>query len=220
MKSIAAHIILAVLLAAAGAVLWFAGTAEQQLAAAERTLFTLRYERAADELNAAAPRGLLARITAPLTGRDATTTDAGALATYWSGDYDTIAKSDNPQLNLLAADAEFRAVRRDGGAWQAVVARLDGIAKRYADVLRTNPGHEDAAYNYEFILGLRRALMGVRQNLPANDVAARGLTVHGNAGAPPKDTDAKKFRMIVPMMPDERQEAEEASRAGRKVRKG
>jgi hypothetical protein len=220
MRTATTQLFLAIVLFAVGAALWFAGTGEQQLAAAERTLFTLRYERAVEELDAAAPRGILARVTAPFVSGNAAGNDPAALALYWSGDYDVLIKADDPRRALLAADADFRAMRRDGGNWQQVVARLDAIGKRYADVLRTNPGNEEAAYNYEFILGLRRALMSVKQNVPGRDFTASGLSVHGIAGAPPKDTDAKKFRMIVPMMPDERQEAEEASRAGRKVRKG
>jgi hypothetical protein len=219
MKSVTAQIFLAIALVLAGFVLWTTGTAEQDIAAAQRTLFTLRYERAAEQLDAAAPRGLLARVTAPLLG-DRVSTDPAAVAQYWSGDYDAIARATDPQLALLAADADFRAMRRDGGSWQTVVGRLDAIGKRYADVLRNDPGNENAAYNYEFVLGLRSALMKVRQNVPGRDLVSDGLTPHGVAGAPPKDADAKKFRMIVPMLPDERQEAEEASRAGRKVRKG
>jgi hypothetical protein len=219
MKSFAAQLLLAAVLVVAGAALWITGTADQRIAAAERTLFTLRYERAAEELSAAASRGLLARVTAPLLG-DRVASDPAAVATYWSGDYESLVRTTDPELALLAADADFRAMRRDGGSWQTVVGRLDAISKRYAEVLRTDPGNPDAAYNYEFCLGLRRALMNVRQNVPGRDLAADGRTPHGLAGAPPKDTDAKKFRMIVPMLPDERQEAEEASRAGRKVRKG
>ena len=59
-----------------------------------------------------------------------------------------------------------------------------------------------------------------KQPLPAGDPALVDLTVHGEAGAPPRDSDAKKFKMIVPMLPDERQEAEEAGRTGQKLRKG
>ena len=90
----------------------------------------------------------------------------------------------------------------------------------YADILRTEPGNEDAAYNYEFIIRLRAAAVSAKQPLPSGAYAFAGVTPHGVAGAPPQESDAKKFKMIVPMLPDERQEAEEAGRAGRKVRKG
>ena len=121
---------------------------------------------------------------------------------------------DDPALKLLAANADVsRDCRAQRRAWQTVVGRLDAIAKRYADVLRSEPDNEDAAYNYEFVLRLRAGVMTTRQPLVAGDAAFDALTVHGQAGAPPQDTDAKKFKMIVPMLPDERQEAEEAGRA-------
>ena len=134
--------------------------------------------------------------------------------------YEPLAKTDNPSLKLLAANAEYRALRRTGGPWQTVVSRLDSIAKRYADVLRTQPDSEEAAYNYEFVLRMRAGVLKGKQPLVAGDSAFDALTVHGQVGAPPQDSDAKKFRMIVPMLPDERQEAEEAGRSGQKVRKG
>jgi hypothetical protein len=111
-------------------------------------------------------------------------------------------------------------LRSTGGTYQSFVTRLEGIAKQYADVLREQPENEDAAYNYEYVLRLRQAAMTAKQTIPGLDPAAGGLTVHGVPGAPPPDSDAKKFKMIVPMTPDERQEAEEAGRSGRKIRKG
>jgi hypothetical protein len=216
MKSVASLVLIVVLLLAAGAVLWFASQAEARLAAAEYALVTLRYERAAEELDAARGRGVLEPLVTRLGAR---ATD-GAIARYWSGDYEALAESEDESLKLLATNAEYRMLRSTGGTYQSFVARLDTIGKRYADILRTQPDNEDAAYNYEFVLRLRRAAMVAKQNIPGLDPAAGGITVHGLPGAPPKDSDAKKFKMIVPMMPDERQEAEEAGRAGRKVRKG
>jgi hypothetical protein len=210
MKSAAALLVTAIVIAAVGGVLWLAGSAEQEVAAAEYTLVTLRYERAAEELSAAGDRGLLEPVLRRLSpGADV----ERALARYWSGDYEALAAERDLTMQVLAANQEYRALRATGGPWQAVVSRLDTVAKRYADILRTNPEGEDAAYNYEFVVKLRAAVMKVRQPVPT-------LTVHGEPGAPPQDSDAKKFRMIVPMLPDERQEAEEAGRAGRKMRKG
>jgi hypothetical protein len=216
MKSVASLFLTVVLLVVAGLMLWFASQSEERLAAAEYALVTLRYERAADELDAARGSGVLE----PLITRLGGTATASAIARYWSGDYEALSESDQESLKLLATNAEYRMLRSTGGTYQSFVARLDAIAKQYADVLRTQPDNEDAAYNYEFVLRLRRAAMQAKQNIPGLDPAAGGITVHGVPGAPPKDSDAKKFKMIVPMMPDERQEAEEAGRAGRKIRKG
>ena len=217
MKSFAALFITGIVLAAAGALLWFAADVERRRAEAEYTLVTLRYERAVQELDAAAGSTLLDPVLRLLSPG---ASDERAVARYWSGAYDELTKSDDPALKLLAANADYRALRSSGGPWQTVVGRLDSIAKRYADVLRTQPDSEEAAYNYEFVLRMRAGVMKGRQPLVAGDSAFEALTVHGQMGAPPQDTDAKKFRMIVPMLPDERQEAEEAGRSGRKVRKG
>jgi hypothetical protein len=216
MKSVASLIIVVVLLLATGTVLWFASETESRLAAAEHALVTLRYERAAEELDAARGTGVLE----PLVSRVGGAPTNSAIARYWSGDYEALAESEDESLKLLATNAEYRLLRSTGGTYQSFVARLDSISKQYADILRTQPDNEDAAYNYEFVLRLRRAATAAKQNIPGLDPAAGGITVHGLPGAPPKDSDAKKFKMIVPMMPDERQEAEEAGRAGRKVRKG
>jgi hypothetical protein len=215
-RPVATLVILVVLLITSGIVLWFASQAEARLAAAEYALVTLRYERAAEDLEAARGSGVLEPLVSRLSGAG---TDS-AIGRYWSGDYEAIAESEDESLKLLAANAEYRMLRSTGGTYQSFVARLDSIAKQYADVLRTQPNNEDAAYNYEFVLRLRRAAMTAKKDIPGLDPAAGGLTVHGVPGAPPQDGDAKKFKMIVPMMPDERQEAEEAGRAGRKVRKG
>jgi hypothetical protein len=208
--------LLVTLLLAAGTVLWFASEVEARRAAAEYALVTLRYERAAEELDAARGSGLLD----PLINRLGGSPTDSAIARYWSGDYEAFESTDAESLRLLATNAEYRMLRSTGGTYQSFVARLDALAKRYADILRTQADNEDAAYNYEFVLRLRRAAMQAKQNIPGLDPAAGGITVHGVPGAPPKDSDAKKFKMIVPMMPDERQEAEEAGRAGRKIRKG
>jgi hypothetical protein len=205
-----------VVLTLAGTVLWFAGRAEERMAAAEYALVTLRYERAAEELDGARGSGLFD----PLVQRVGGAPTDSAMARYWSGDYEALAESPDATPRLLGANAEYRMLRSTGGTYQSFVARLDSIAKQYAEVLRADPGNEDAAYNYEFVLRLRQAAMTAKQTIPGLDPAAGGITVHGVPGAPPPDSDAKKFKMIVPMMPDERQEAEEAGRAGRKIRKG
>ena len=216
MKSVASLMVVVVVLTLAGTVLWFAGQAEERMAAAEYALVTLRYERAVEELDAARGSGLFD----PLVQRVGGAPTDSATARYWSGDYEALAESPEATPRLLAANAEYRLLRSTGGTFQSFVARLDSISKQYAEILRAEPDNEDAAYNYEFVLRLRQAAMAAKQTIPGLDPAAGGLTVHGVPGAPPPDSDAKKFKMIVPMMPDERQEAEEAGRAGRKIRKG
>ena len=220
MKTLAGQLVIVVILVIAGAVLWTVGASEQRLAGAERTLATLRYAQAAEELETAAATNAIERVIADATGTAARAVESRRTASYWLGDYDQFLQADDPELKMLAADASYRAMRAQGGTWQSVTTRLDAIAKRYADVLRDHPDNEDAAYNYEFVGRLRASVAAARQVIAPLDLDATGLTVHGHAGGPPEGSDAKKFRMIVPMRPDERMEAEQAGRGAQKIRKG
>ena len=206
----------ALLLLAGGAILWQAGEFEQRIAAAERDLVTLRYDSAAATA-AEAP----SRLAALLPGESGTVADAATLeatGAYWTGDYNTIAS--NPQAKLLAANAAYRTLRREGGTWQATVGRLDQVVKSYAEILRDDPDNTEAAFNYEYAVRLRAVIAARKQPVASLDMTKANLTIHGFAGAPPEASDMKKFKMIVPMRPDERLEAEKAGKGTTKVRKG
>jgi hypothetical protein len=206
--------LLVVVLLAAGAILWRTAESEHRLAAAERDLVTLRYESAAAQAQAPG------RIASLLPGNDRLATDARAIAAtaaYWRGDYNTVAASTDAKL--LAANAAYRTLRRDGGAWQAVVGKLDSVVKSYAEILREDANNAEAAFNYEYAVRLRAVLAARKQTVAAYDPTTT-LTLHGVAGAPPEESDMKKFKMIVPMRPDERLEAEKAGKGATKVRKG
>jgi hypothetical protein len=220
MKTLLGQFLLIALLAVAGGIFWVVGTAEERVAAAERTLATLRYDRAAEELGTAAAQNAFERIVGDVTGTATAAAESQHKAMYWLGDYEPFLRSDDENLKMMAADAAYRALREQGGTWQSVSTRLEAIAKRYADVLRNHPENEDAAYNYEFIVRLRSAVMSARQQISPLNLAATGITIHGRPGGPPEGSDMKKFRMIVPMRPDERMEAEQAGRGANKIRKG
>jgi hypothetical protein len=192
MKNPTVHVILSVLLVAGGAVLWTQGGDAAGRAEAARSLVTLRYDRAADAAS------------------------TGAAARYWRGEYDTVDAAADP---LLAANAAYRAAVAPGGSARELVTRLDDVVKRYAEVLRSDPGNEDAAFNYEFVVRYRAAIAARGVPVPP---AARDDTVtpHGRAGGPPKGTSQQQFKVLVPMRPEERREAEEAGKAGRRPRKG
>jgi hypothetical protein len=211
-----AQAIIALLLVGAGAILWRSSELERRLAAAERDLVRLRYEEAA--AGAAVPGG---RLAALMPGAAGTVADAKALETaanYWQGNYDAVAE--NVDAKLLAANAAYRKMRQTGGSWQAVVGRMDTLVKQYAEILREDPSNTEAVFNYEYIVRLRQVIAARKQPVAPADFANTGITVHGPAGAPPEATDMKKFKMIVPMRPDERLEAEKAGKGTTKVRKG
>ena len=214
-SSLMGQALIAILLVAAGAILWRSSEYERRLAAAERDLVTLKYEDAATA--AAQPGGRLAGLM-PMS---AAPQDAKALAStagYWRGDYDKAIE--NPDAKLLAANAQFRKIREQGGSWQAVVGRMDSLVKLYAEILRENPSNAEAAFNYEYMVRLRSVFAARKLPVPPFSAKANGLTIHGFPGAPPEEADMKKFKRIVPMRPDERLEAEKAGKGTTKVRKG
>ena len=203
-----------VVLLAAGAILWRTSEAERRLATAERDLVTLHYEDAAAKAQAPG------RIASVLPGNRHLTSDAKALdatAAYWQGDYQAVAS--DVDAKLLAANAAYRTARKNGGTWQAMVGKLDSVVKSYAEILRDQPGNAEAAFNYEYTVRLR-AVLAARKQPVAPFNAGATLTLHGFEGAPPEESDMKKFKMIVPMRPDERLEAEKAGKGTTKVRKG
>ena len=211
-----AQAIIALLLLAAGAILWRSSETERRLAAAERDLVMLRYSDAATA--AQQPGG---RIASLMPGAGRTTADAKTVETtaaYWQGNYEAVA--DNTDAKLLAANAAYRNMRKAGGSWQAVVGRMDTLVKQYAEILRDDPNNMEAAFNYEYIVRLRQVIAARKQPVAPVDAADAGLTIHGFAGAPPEEADMKKFKMIVPMRPDERLEAEKAGKGTTKVKKG
>jgi hypothetical protein len=214
-SSLFGQALIAIVLVAAGAILWRSSEQERRLAAAERDLVTLKY---GDALQAAAqPGGRLANL---MPGSRATA-DAKSLAStagYWSGDYDKAVE--NPDTKLLAANATYRKIRQQGGSWQAVVGRMDTLVKQYAEILRDDPANGEAAYNYEYVVRLRAVVAQRKLPVPPMDINATGLSIHGMEGAPPEESQMKKFKMIVPMRPDERLEAEKAGKGTTKVRKG
>ena len=208
------QLLIVVVLLAAGAILWRTSESEHRLAAAERDLVTLQYESAAAQ---AQGPGRIARL---LPGNDRLAADARSVndsAAYWQGDYDTVAS--NTDAKLLAANAAYRTLRKQGGTWQAVVGKMDSVVKSYAEILREQPDNAEAAFNYEYTVRLRAVLTARKQPVAPYDASAT-LTLHGFEGAPPEESDMKKFKMIVPMRPDERLEAEKAGKGTTKVRKG
>jgi hypothetical protein len=192
MKSTVLQLFIAVLLIVGGVVLLARSERDEQLADAQRALLTLRYDVAANDER------------------------LRPAAEYWRGNYGAVPADADP---LLAANAAYRAALAPGGPAPAVIARLDGVVKQYAEVVRNDPANEQAAYNYEFAVRFRAAVAARGAALPPV-VEDTGATPHGIIGGPPAGRDQRQFKMMVPLRPDERQEAEEAGRAGRRVRKG
>jgi hypothetical protein len=135
----------------------------------------------------------------------------------------------DPELMLVATNSAFRTVLREGGEGQAAVERLDAIIAAYREVLRTDPGNVDAAYNFEFVVRYRdyvararpaRGRQPVKGPAPVpvqstGDLPA-GPTIHGTPGQPPPDLPGGQFKTIIPQQREERDDPTQGLRPGRR----
>lgn len=236
----------ALLLMAAGGLLWRAGQRDAQLAEAQRSLVTLQYARAVEQAAALGEPGLVGSRIPGAQETRAQVRSTRAWVEYVSG------------IQPAATAASI--------APSARIAQLDDAIGQYAEMMRATPGHADAAYNYELAIRQRAAIAAAARtgaaasataetaqkssagraassaaagpaaggasaagsvaSAPAGSSASgaasdpRARALHGAQGAPPAGADVKSFKVIVPMRPEERQEAEGASKSGPRPRKG
>lgn len=235
MRGAAAMAIAAVGLALAGVALRTAARVDAALVAAGRELAALR-PLAAEEAHAAAGAALDGALPLPrLTAEQRAALARQALAArYWSGAYDDLRPArdetgavtePDAETRLLMANAAYRRAMQSGSRALAV-AGLDEAVRQYADLLRAYPGHAAAAYNFEVAARVRAALAtgapaALPQPLPeepAGDLPG-GPTLHGHPGAPPAGTDMQRFRIVIPMSPDERRSIPERSGEGERPRR-
>jgi hypothetical protein len=235
MKSVAGAFILALVLFAAGALSWSEAQLTRQIAAAHQRLATLHYD---SDDGITGTSGLLNRL--PLPG--SSTGDVAAeraTVNYWLARYEILTPlsgsggnrpAGDPDVLFIAANAAYRSSHPESGNPKAAVERLDNVMQAYADVLRANPNHVDAAYNYEYVARLRDTLAkGKPLPKPAKDQKQApdfsvdlptGPTLHGRPGGPPPELPMADFKTITPMRFDEREEQEQPGKGAVKKRRG
>jgi hypothetical protein len=242
--------VVAALLVGAGWVCWTAGALQARLADASGRMMLLRYEEsrmAYDDIEQSL--GLAARLPARVTQTVGDVGSRRASALYWEKQYGSLSLErdaagqlveTDPDILFIAANAVYRSGVRADADRVAAIRALDEAIAGYAEVLRRAPGHVDAAYNYEYAVRARvaaaRAAEGPRPGsarrtaaeppgakaaaAPTHDLPP-GPTLHGQPGAPPDAGEGTKFKMLVPMQPDERQGAPDRTGEGaRPVRRG
>jgi hypothetical protein len=222
-----------------GALLFLGGAAlarhEAQLARAEadawHQLATLRYDQAsAVEIPG---RGVLASVMDGAV--DAPRLEA--TVAYWLGRYDDLVETQggatNPDVLFLAANAAFRAARRERAVGPDAARQLDTVLRTYAGVLRAAPRHADAAYNLEYVARLRNRLAGMKPRPPSQDRDVPrgagplrttdlppGPTVHGLPGGPPPELKTEEFEVLTPRGFEDREADPEQAPGSRVRRKG
>jgi hypothetical protein len=252
MKSILGRLTLALAILGLGVTAWSEARSARRLADGYVRLATFRFDPGA---TSGAP--LLDRIAARVADGGDEPRQQQALAQYWLGRYDVRsqvepsaatgeAAADDPDILIVSANAAYRALGPIPAPNMTHVGRLDSVLAGYAAVLKADPDHADAAYNYEFVARMREVAArtaappppkpegrSARQGAPAIEPPApapaprltigdlpEGPTVHGRPGGPPPTTRGEDFQVITPMEFGERELQPDASPGGKLPRKG
>ena len=227
MKSVAACLIAAAVFAAVGVVALTASRLEGQLAEAQQRAATLQYNLARQNLDAADGYLRYAQWV-PRLGTDTVREVRARQAAlqYWEGQYEKVLPAQaepvaavdesNVELQLVVANAAYRVGLKGVTDKIAAVQALNEAANGYQTVLKNN-WHEEAAYNYEYVVRLRDEVQKGRRP-PAEPTQGNDL---GESGAPSPATSTKGFQIYVPLQGDEKSpEGGDAGKAGQKERKG
>jgi hypothetical protein len=239
MKRAVSRLLIAAILFGAAAVCWAEAARSRRVADAHQRLATLHYD-AADAID---DGSMMTRVRVPMLSLDDEVQRHRARVGYWRTRTEKMplngasttplpsaplpgARGGNtaddevadPEVMLLATNTAFRAATREDTDRTKAVERLDTIIQAYAEVLRSAPSSDDAAFNYEYVVRLRDTIargrgavrgrrladdeLGMSVDLPA------GPTIHGRPGGPPPEIPGDQFKTIAPMPYEEREETD------------
>jgi hypothetical protein len=230
MKSITGFLVGAILFAGVGMAALTASRFQQRMAAAQEQMATLQYPAAKDSLDAAEAYLEYGRWVPGIGESSLKEVRARKAALlYWQRDYESVLPAQaepvalvdesNVELQLVVANAAHRFGQSGAKDRESLLQALNEAASGYSTVLKNNIWHEDAAYNYEYIVRLRDEI--ARGRRPPVSQQQEGAADLGEQGAPSPDTSLKGFQIYVPLEGSERTpEGGEAGKAGEKQRKG
>lgn len=229
MRAIAGYVLAAVVLALVGAVCLGAGLLDRDLTRAQQSLIALKYDEP-DQTFATAERYFEYGSRLPWIGAGPLNDVRARRAAlrYWQRQYGAIipqqddpvssVPADNIELQLVVANAAYRAGQAVAKDRQTILQALEVGIQAYDTVLKNAARQEDAAYNYEYLVRLRdEILKGRRKQLTDPEVNQP----HGRAGGPPPESpDASQFKIYIPLESEEREKAGDAGRAAPIRRRG
>lgn len=237
MKSITGLLVGAIALALAGTLALTASRADAHMADAQELMATLRFDEAAESLDAAQDCLRYARWV-PWIGTDAVREVAASKAAlqYWQGQYEPLLPEGDPvaavdennvPLQFVVANAVFRDKLVKASTAKpttptvdrgVLVQALDEAAAGYLTVLKGERFHQDAAFNYEFTIRLRDQV-AKGQKPPATQPGENADL--GESGAPSPATSTQGFEIYIPLESNEKTPAGgDAGKVSAKDRKG
>jgi hypothetical protein len=204
-------------------------TVERHLADAREALATLDYAQAAGSVDAASASlgwarhvpGFGARVQ-----REARAYNAAVL--YWERQYDALVpegqdpvstiEQGNTDLQLVVANAAYRKNQMRYADPAATKQALQESASNYLTVLKSGTWHEDAAYNYEYVIRLRDEQ--ARGKRPPGEADPGQKADNGEGGSPSEATSQQGFQIYIPLESTEKPASGDAGKAPPKERKG
>ena len=195
---------------------WLASRWERQLADTDEKFVTLESGDFAADYDAIARSMTVAGRLPWFKHLLAEVREHRAVADYWQSRA-VEADDADPAIMFVAANSAYRASLRGGDRAQ-MIQHLDTVLQQYARVLAQRPDLRDAAYDYEYITGLRNLLAKSKDVDPVDDDLT---SMHGRAGGKPEETNMKQFKTLIPKQPEERTEgSQEAGKGQPKRHKG
>jgi hypothetical protein len=223
MKGVIGYIVAAIAFAFLGGVLLTASRLDRSLAESQENLVTQKYAESLATFDTAERYyGYASRLpwigSAPLNdvrARRATTQ-------YWQRQYAAIVPQgtepvatvdeNNIALQMVVANAVFRigqAGSKDKKDKQSTLDALDTSINAYLTVLKNTPRHENAAYNYEYLVRLRQEVEKGRRK-PGEGEGEDGP--EGRGGGPtPEQGNMNDFKIYIPLESEELQQGSGSS---------
>jgi malate synthase len=204
-------------------------TVERHLADTREALATQDYPQAAGSADAVDASLGLARYVPGFGDRVQREARVyNAAVAYWQRDYDTLVpegadpvssiEEGNAELQRLVANAAYRKNQKRYTDTAATKQALQESASNYLTVLKSGSWHEDAAYNYEYVIRLRDEQARGRRPPQGEDDAQKAD--NGQGGAPSEATSQEGFEIYVPLESTEKPAGGDAGKAPPKERKG
>jgi malate synthase len=204
-------------------------TVERHLADTREALATLDYPQAAGSVDAATASLGIARYVPGFGSRVQREARAyNAAIQYWDKQYDALVpegadpvstiEEGNPDLQLIVANAAYRKNQTRYADLAATKQALQESASNYLTVLKSGTWHQDAAYNYEYLIRLRDEQARGRRPPEGDDEAQKAD--NGQGGAPSEATSQEGFEVYIPLESTEKPSGGDAGKAPPKVRRG
>ncbi len=230
MKGITTYLVLAVALGLLGAGLMTAASLDRDLAAAQERVVAQKYDNVEPAYETAERYYDYASHIPGIGAGPANEIRLkhGTLH-YWQKDYAAVipqqsdpvgsVPADNPDLQLVVANAVYRQNQSKMKDKESTIAALDQSILTYVTVLKNAPRNEDAAYNFELLVRLRDEIDKGKRKPGPTEMVLKGPD--GAAGEPPKiDSTMSDFKIYIPLESQERQDQGVAGKAAPSKRKG